>query len=77
MGGWVYVGTDKFMPHAWAEVAIKANNDFYWLPVDPTWNMINPTNVIKATNEQSVLDKFTLRIKKIRYEDGEEIILSQ
>ena len=77
VGGWVYDGIDKFMPHAWAEVAIKANNNFYWLPVDPTWNMINPTNVIKATNEESILDKFTLRIKKIRYEDGEEIILSQ
>lgn len=76
--GWVYDGIDKFMLHAWAEVAIKANNDFYWLPVDPTWNMINPTNVIKATNEESILDKkFTLRIRKIRYEDDEEIILSQ
>ena len=65
------------MPHAWAEVAIKANNDFYWLPVDPTWNSVNPTNVIKANDYESILDNFTLRLRKIRYEDGEEIILSQ
>ena len=77
VGGWVYDGIDKFMPHAWAEVAIKANNNFYWLPVDPTWNMINPTNVIKANDYESILGNFTLRLRKIRYEDGEEIILSQ
>ncbi len=77
VGGWVYDGIGKFMPHAWAEVAIKANNDFYWLPVDPTWNMINPTNVIKANDYESILGNFTLRLRKIRYEDGEEIILSQ
>ena len=77
VGGWVYDGIDKFMPHAWAEVAIKANNDFYWLPVDPTWNRVNPTNVIKANDYESILGNFTLRLRKIRYEDGEEIILSQ
>ncbi len=71
VGGWAYDGIDKFMPHAWAEVAIKANNNFFWLPVDPTWNMINPINVIKATNEESILDKFTLKDRKIRYDDGE------
>ena len=77
VGGWVYDGIGKFVPHAWAEVAIKANNNFYWLPVDPTWNMINPTNVIKANDYESILDNFTLRLRKIRYEDGEEINLSQ
>ena len=77
VGGWVYDGIGKFMPHAWVEVAIKANNNFYWLPVDPTWNSINPTNVIKANDYESILGNFTLRLRKIRYEDGEEIILSQ
>ena len=76
VGGWAYDGIDKFMPHAWAEVAIKANNNFFWLPVDPTWNMINPINVIKATNEESILDKFTLKIRKIRYDDGEIVVFS-
>ena len=32
VGGWAYDGIGKFMPHAWVEVAIKANNNFYWLP---------------------------------------------
>ena len=73
VGGWVYDGANKFMPHAWAEVAIKANNDFFWLPVDPTWNIINPTNVIKATNEEIISDKFTLSLRRILYEDGEII----
>ena len=77
VGGWVYDGIGKFMPHAWVEVAIKANNNFYWLPVDPTWNSVNPTNVIKANDYESILGNFTLRLRKIRYEDGEEIILSQ
>ena len=75
VGGWVYDGIGKFMPHAWAEVAIKENNNFYWLPVDPTWNMINPTNVIKANDYESVLDNFALRLRKIRYEDGEIVVL--
>ena len=60
--------------HAWAEVAIKANNNFYWLPVDPTWNMINPTNVIKANDYESILDNFVLKLRKIRYEDGEIVV---
>ena len=77
VGGWAYDGIGKFMPHAWAEVAIKANNNFYWLPVDPTWNSVNPTNVIKAKDYESIVGNFTLRLRKIRYEDGEEIILSQ
>jgi hypothetical protein len=77
VGGWAYDGIGKFMPHAWVEVAIKANSNFYWLPVDPTWDSVNPTNVIKANDYESILGNFTLRLRKIRYEDGEEIILSQ
>jgi len=74
VGGWAYDGIGKFMPHAWVEVAIKLNNDFYWLPVDPTWNTINPINVIKG-EEESLLGRFTLRVRKIRYENGETIVL--
>ena len=77
VGGWVYDGIGKFMPHAWVEVAIKTNNNFYWLPVDPTWNSVNPTNVIKAKGYESLVGNFTIRLRKIRYEDGEEINLSQ
>ena len=53
---------------------IKQDN-FYWLPVDPTWNMINPTNVIKANDYESVLGNFALRLRKIHYEDGEIVVL--
>ena len=36
-------------------------------------NIINPTNVIKATNEEIISDKFTLSLRRILYEDGEII----
>jgi hypothetical protein len=38
--------------------------------------MINPINVIKETNEESILDKFTLKMRKIRYDDGEIVVFS-
>ena len=35
--------------------------------------MINPTNIIKANDYEDVLGNFTLKLRKIRYEDGEII----
>ena len=73
--GWVYDGTNKLMPHAWAEVAVNTvDENFLWIPVDPTWNIVNPTNLIKAIEYESFLNKFSLKIKKIVYDDGEVII---
>jgi hypothetical protein len=37
--------------------------------------MINPTNVIKANDYESVLGNFALRLRKIHYEDGEIVVL--
>ena len=75
VSGWVYDGTDRLTPHAWAEVAVEINEDFFiWIPVDPTWNFINPTNVIKAIDDEFLLKKFTLKIRKILYDNGEVII---
>ena len=47
---------------------------FVWIPVDPTWNIVNPTNLIKAIENESFLNKFSLKVKKIVYDDGEVII---
>ncbi|MDA9638356.1 transglutaminase-like domain-containing protein [Candidatus Pelagibacter sp.] len=75
VSGWVYDGTNKFMPHAWAEVAVNTvDQNFLWIPVDPTWNIVNPTNLIKAIENESFLNKFSLKVKKIVYDDGEVII---
>jgi len=76
VGGWVYIdGTNKLMPHAWAEVAVNTVDEtFVWIPVDPTWNIVNPTNLIKAIENESLLNKFSLKVKKIVYDDGEVII---
>ena len=73
--GWVYDGTNKLMPHAWAEVAVNTVDEtFVWIPVDPTFNIINPSNLIKAIENESFLNKFSLKVKKIIYDDGEVII---
>jgi hypothetical protein len=63
------------MPHAWAEVAVNTvDENFLWIPVDPTWNIVNPTNLIKAIENESFFNKFSLKVKKIVYDDGEVII---
>jgi hypothetical protein len=75
VSGWVYDGANKLMPHAWAEVAVNTIDEtFVWIPVDPTWNIVNPTNLIKAIENESFLNKFSLKVKKIVYDDGEVII---
>ncbi|MDB0045285.1 transglutaminase-like domain-containing protein [Candidatus Pelagibacter sp.] len=75
VSGWVYDGTNKLMPHAWAEVAVNTvDENFLWIPVDPTWNIVNPTNLIKAIENESFFNKFSLKVKKIVYDDGEVII---
>ena len=72
VGGWGYDGTNKFMPHAWTEVAIKLDDDYYWVPADSTWDMIIPVVHIKS-NAESILGKFTLILKEVNFANGEKI----
>ncbi len=72
VGGWAYDGKNRFIPHAWTEVAIKLDDDYYWVPADPTWDMIIPVVHIKS-NAESILGKFSLILKEINFANGEKI----
>jgi len=73
VGGWAYDGNGRFVPHAWAEVAVKMEDDYYWLPVDPTWDINIPVVHIKESPE-SFLGKFSLIPKKVIFANGEKIL---
>lgn len=68
--GWAYDGNKRYALHAWAEVAINIDGEFYWIAVDPTWNMINPLIHIKSSGEKFLSNNLTLIVKEIIFSDG-------
>lgn len=71
VSGWAYDGNNKYVAHAWTEVALKVDDDFYWIPVDPTWNELNPIYHIKASGIKFWTSDLTLFLKKIIFSEGE------
>ncbi len=69
--GWAYDGNKKYVLHAWVEVVINVDDVFYWIPVDPTWNIFIPLIHIKSSGEKFMSNDLSLTVKEIIFSDGE------
>ena len=69
--GWAYDGNKKYVLHAWVEVAINVDDVFYWIPIDPTWNISIPLIHIKSSGEKFLSNDLSLTVKEIIFSDGE------
>ena len=73
ISGWAYDGNKKYVPHAWVEVAINVDNVFYWVPIDPTWNLSVPLIHIKSNPNYFLNNDLSITLKEINFTDGERL----
>ena len=71
--GWAYDGNKKYVLHAWVEVAINVDNVFYWVPIDPTWNLSVPLIHIKSNPNNFLNNDLSITLKEINFTDGERL----
>ena len=71
--GWAYDGNKKYVLHAWVEVAMNVDNVFYWVPIDPTWNLSIPLIHIKSSGKNLVNNNLSINLKEINFTDGERL----
>ena len=73
ISGWAYDGNKKYVLHAWVEVAINVDNVFYWVPIDPTWNLSVPLIHIKSNPNYFLNNDLSITLKEINFTDGERL----
>ena len=71
--GWAYDGNKKYVLHAWVEVAMNVDNVFYWIPIDPTWNLSMPLIHIKSSGKNFINNNLSINLKEINFADGERL----
>tara|TARA_B100000989_G_scaffold142368_1_gene106031 strand:+ start:476 stop:2014 length:1539 start_codon:yes stop_codon:yes gene_type:complete len=71
--GWAYDGNKKYVLHAWVEVAMNVDNVFYWVPIDPTWNLSIPLIHIKSSGKNFINNNLSINLKEINFTDGERL----
>ena len=73
IGGWAYSEEDKgYVGHAWNEIIISIGNKLFWLPVDSTYNEVDPFH-IRSKNDYSISNLPSLKLIKTTHENGKTI----
>ncbi|MCH1557716.1 MAG: transglutaminase-like domain-containing protein, partial [Flavobacteriaceae bacterium] len=70
--GWAYDGNKKYVLHAWVEVALKVDGEFYWIPIDPTWNLMVPLIHIRSSGKNFLNSDLSITLKQISFADGQK-----
>ena len=70
--GWAYDGNKKYVLHAWVEVALKVDGELYWIPIDPTWNLLVPLIHIKSSGKNFLNSDLSITLKQISFADGQK-----
>ena len=74
VSGWAYSEEENgYVGHAWNEIIISIENKLFWLPVDSTYNEIDPFHIRNKNNLPLNINLPSLKLIETTHENGKTI----